>query len=204
MRRWWLVGVVLMACGAIATTAVCWWIADDFRLVARWSITLDEDGEWLFQQPSEWPATPIASGWKHSTVTTMGNAIGSALIQGEEVSVLQAEVQYGWPLRAMTVREQVKDPYGNATQVEMTWMDVGVDAYGEHSGRSPMPLKPLWLGFVINSVLAASMFAVVLWTFGPIRKRFVQDVRIHRGLCGGCGYEIGDLVVCPECGAGRP
>ena len=70
------------------------------------------------------------------------------------------------------------------------------------SGTSiSLPFKPIWPGFVINTVF----YAVVLWPLfaGPLVLR--RRRRIRRGLCPKCAYDLRgspeDATACPECGA---
>ena len=64
-----------------------------------------------------------------------------------------------------------------------------------------LPLRPIWLGFAINTIFYASLLWCV--TLGPFTARRI--IRRKRGRCIKCGY---DLRVtsdggCPECGWGR-
>ncbi len=61
-----------------------------------------------------------------------------------------------------------------------------------------IPLRPLWLGFAVNSVF----YAAILWPLicGPFVLR--RHIRRKRGLCITCGYDVrhADHDACPECG----
>jgi hypothetical protein len=59
-----------------------------------------------------------------------------------------------------------------------------------------VPTKPVWMGFVTNTVLYAGVLWVGLTFSGSWRRRH----RIKRGLCPACGYPVGDSAVCTECG----
>ncbi len=62
-----------------------------------------------------------------------------------------------------------------------------------------LPMRPLWLGFAINTIF----YAAILWPLicGPFVLR--RLIRRKRGLCVACGYDIrhADHDACPECGA---
>ncbi|MCH8823339.1 MAG: hypothetical protein IH984_07510 [Planctomycetes bacterium] len=64
-----------------------------------------------------------------------------------------------------------------------------------------IPVRPLWPGFATNTIL----YAAILWTFilGPFSVR--RMIRIKRGLCIKCGYDLRGTSGedCPECGWGR-
>ena len=67
-------------------------------------------------------------------------------------------------------------------------------------GRSPsarlLLLRPLWPGFMLNTLL----YAAALWFvfFAPFKLR--RHLRTRRGLCPACGYPVGGAAVCSECG----
>lgn len=65
-----------------------------------------------------------------------------------------------------------------------------------------LPYRPIWPGFVINTLL----YAVLLWmlTIGPYQLRC--HIRHNRGSCIKCGYDLhhADHKACPECGAEIP
>ena len=59
-----------------------------------------------------------------------------------------------------------------------------------------LPLRPIWSGFAINTLL----YATVLWLLIPgpfVLRRFI---RVKRGLCPACAYAVGESAVCSECG----
>ena len=69
------------------------------------------------------------------------------------------------------------------------------------AGNYVLPLRPLWPGFAINTLL----YAAILWLL--IRGPFVLRIRSRRrrGCCLKCGYDLrGDYETgCPECGWNR-
>ncbi len=63
-----------------------------------------------------------------------------------------------------------------------------------------LPLRPLPLGFAINTLL----YAFIVWSLigGPfVLHRFI---RVKRGLCPACAYPRGESDVCSECGKPLP
>ncbi len=73
-----------------------------------------------------------------------------------------------------------------------------VPVFGRH-----MPIRPVWPGILVNTVL----YAVILWvsTIGAValhRFTFRHHIRRKRGLCPMCGYDLrGELDAgCSECG----
>ncbi len=61
-----------------------------------------------------------------------------------------------------------------------------------------LPLRPIWPGLVVNTVI----YAAFLWA--PPRLPFAlrRFVRVRRGLCPACGYDLrhAEHQACPECG----
>ncbi len=61
----------------------------------------------------------------------------------------------------------------------------------------PLPLRPIWPGFAVNTIF----YAALLWLpFAPFTLRRLN--RRSRGLCPACGYDLrhGEHEACPECG----
>ncbi len=69
-----------------------------------------------------------------------------------------------------------------------------------HLETRVLPLRPLPLGFAINTIF----YATLLWLLIPgpfVLRRFL---RVRRGLCPTCAYPMGASSVCTECGCGLP
>lgn len=62
-----------------------------------------------------------------------------------------------------------------------------------------LPLRPMWGGFVVNTMFYGALLLVAVVVARWVRWRG----RARRGLCIGCGYELAGLGVCPECGIER-
>ena len=62
-----------------------------------------------------------------------------------------------------------------------------------------LPLRPIWLGFTINTLF----YAAVLWLLIPGPFALRRLIRRKRGFCPDCGYDLrhADHDTCPECGA---
>ena len=64
-----------------------------------------------------------------------------------------------------------------------------------------LPLRPIALGFIINTLLYAAALLLMFIACAYARRR----VRIRHGRCPKCGNDLrGDFAQgCPECGWGR-
>jgi hypothetical protein len=81
----------------------------------------------------------------------------------------------------------------------------GPRMYIQNSGTATcyprlLPLRPLWPGFAINTLLYAPIIWLLL--FAPLALRRV--IRRQRNLCERCGYPRGPSTICSECGASLP
>jgi hypothetical protein len=99
------------------------------------------------------------------------------------------DVAYGWPLAAM---------YGHGSDVlpNSSWIPRDRPP-GPAAARVCRAWIPLWPGFVINSALAAAVYAALGLAIAGIRRRS----RRRHGRCHACGYPTSNLARCPECGA---
>lgn len=120
-------------------------------------------------------------------------------------------IDAGWPCRAVTGwflgYPMHTPPYHVADR-----LIVLTGKAGHHPGADPthpalLPYRPLWPGFAINTLIYASLLALLVfvwtWTRRALRRR--------RNRCLHCGYALAGLTpteadagpparVCPECG----
>lgn len=108
----------------------------------------------------------------------------------------------GWPVLSLkaevdregTVRGGLTVPTAwfpaSRSQVEVLW--------GQPQIQGILPASPLWQGFATNTLLFALLVGLSITAFRFIRSR----LRISRGQCIGCGYDLSgaDHAACPECG----
>jgi hypothetical protein len=87
---------------------------------------------------------------------------------------------YGWPL--LTV-----------------WMRVDTTAA---TGRVPLPLRPIWIGLLVNGMIYGVMLGLLYLSTFKLRKFVRESLWLRRGCCMRCGYDLRfDLARgCPECG----
>jgi hypothetical protein len=107
----------------------------------------------------------------------------------------------GWPLYSMRCSFSIRwlgSPSGGHTNsgIELEFRSDPGYFYGWMGARA-LPLRPIWSGFIINTLFYAALawFAVP----GPFALR--RLLRARRGLCMKCAYPIGAGEVCTECGA---
>jgi len=132
--------------------------------------------------------------------------VGSSLILSLNGGPQRTVTHYraGFPFLALTwVGEGSDVPEQNTTGVARAWwmgIDVGLAARAggvPRSGIEPrLPVRPAWPGFALNTLVYGAAALGVITSVGGIRR----SRRRRRGLCVRCGYDVGGLAVCPECG----
>lgn len=67
------------------------------------------------------------------------------------------------------------------------------------SGSTFLPAHPVFPGFLLNTLLYATLAGTLIQAPFILRRR----ARIKSGLCPTCGYALAQLPLCPECGTPR-
>ena len=93
-----------------------------------------------------------------------------------------ANIEHGWPFHSLTSEVPTHGGYVVITAI----------AFGDEV----LPMWPLWFGFVIDTLIYATVFWFLLR--GPLVLRRLLRVRRHR--CPDCGYPLGASPMCTECG----
>ena len=117
----------------------------------------------------------------------------------------------GWPLRSLvSVRFRPPEPF-RLWPDRVGWNFQSINAGLLHYGGGTkdvklrwLPLRPLWIGFSVNTTLFAGLWALLL--FGPsVAWRLMLRRRTTKGWCVGCGYDLAasKSPKCPECGLRR-
>jgi hypothetical protein len=111
----------------------------------------------------------------------------------------------GWPLRALRCEAAWRrgEPEFRWSIQEPRWLarDRSRDCIMQGRPRG-LPLLPIPLGFTLDTLFYAAILAGLFVAPSHIRSR----LRLRRGLCPACGYDLAGNTtgVCPECGAPAP
>ena len=112
----------------------------------------------------------------------------------------------GWPMLAMRFRERTASKSGLggnrnliSTTVTIQYGHPITDRFGLHN---ILPLRPVWPGFVVNTLLFTMPAYLVLVIVGAGTAMLRRSRRRRRGMCTACGYDLAGLNGgrCPECG----
>lgn len=108
------------------------------------------------------------------------------------------DVGVGWPVPsfgAHAIHSQLSGP-DLGSRIEYGWDLTVENRFFEQAGKRVLAWKPLWPGVAWGSLFWAALMAAMQFTSRAIRG----VIRLRRGQCGNCGYQVRDMLVCPECG----
>ena len=223
--------VVFLLLGAIVNIAVAWSVT----ALTTWpgefdSIEEDEQEiQWPRRVPERWPPPEDLIRYR-SFGWSLDRCV--AIVEADEGDEGEVPVQYmiesvrvGWPLRGLRWERWVdgeptqratagaagpaSPPRGKATPgawrsgIALQFQTLGFDP---DDGKR-LPICPIWIGFIMNTFLYAIVLLLLVWIPRVVRAL----IRILRGRCPQCGYdlrgqppEVGAGGGCPECGWNRP
>lgn len=114
----------------------------------------------------------------------------------------------GWPMLSLrTHTEALRSPDGPlreqvfAWSLRFPWGKWKLYPFND-TKRKPLkhdiylPLRPIWSGFVFNTLIYAAPVWIVMFGFAMMRRRR----RNRHGACPDCGYPRGASDICTECG----
>ena len=201
--------LVLLGGGAIVNVAVAWGVARMLAwpdpLTTTWATTI---APWPRTVPTHWPTSAEhrrATGWiwRIDRFLKIVDHETEAGIRGEGFVI--DFISFGFPAPAMRLEVWDEFTTGNGISSrtqghppKSVWR-AGIPVA---SSYFPLPARPIWPGFAINTVF----YAVILWGLfaAPFALRRLRGGRrIKRGLCPKCAYPrgAGTNQVCTECGA---
>jgi hypothetical protein len=130
---------------------------------------------------------------------------------GHYVNFCVYVVRAGWPVGGMYCdgHSDTPEARGGHRDFKWTWgaespvwlcpRDLSCN-FAIETFRPPIPLRPLWPGFAINTLF----YAAILWLLFAAPFALRRRRRIARGLCPACAYPVGVSPVCTECGRPVP
>jgi len=223
MMRWGRVVIVFLVLGAAVNVGVAWGFAvvvDVTNSAAERAVGVTD--EWLLDAvvisgpgstavtttrgPSDFSRLiqksgsperllPSWSGLRHPTT----ELLTSEAVDGQILIEDRCVDGRGWPMRSMMCDRWMRIR-GVAIPIrheirEGIVLDSGL---WPSLGPKALPLRPIPLGFVLNSLI----YAAALWLLIPGPFVLRRSLRCHRGRCISCGYDLRgtEHERCPECG----
>ena len=163
--------------------------------------------DWPRQAPPDWPAprrqdSDETRGLSHQVTRALVQWLDDPRSHGNVSNWGMSVFQAGWPCRCLEADRAWVQYWGVAPQADWRSAAKLPEAryfLGIKEARyRPLPLRPIWPGFAINTIFYAAMLWLVIP--GPFTAR--RMIRRRRGLCLKCGYDLrgAEHEVCPECG----
>ncbi len=157
---------------------------------------------WPRPVPAEWPS-PSHGGWGTGLFMSTGTFGGhipkdQAVSEGRPQKYGLSVFRYGVPFRALERQTlmHIYEPYARTDTIIAAVRSPELISSSRSFGL--IPLRPIWPGFAINTVV----YAAILWllALAPFTAR--RMIRSKRGHCIKCGYDLrgAEHEVCPECG----
>ena len=207
MKRW----IFPILLGALANVAVAW-------ACATWSTVTVAHADGMGVEDADVPfgwaedASPLPRGFMHLSVEHyLGRQvrnyywISDGIVSRSTSFPVVCEVRAGWPIPCLSggvADLEFRLDYRPMYAIVFDPEPVALMYYDP----TLLPVRPIFLGFFINTLF----FAVVLWL--PLRGPLVlrRHIRLKRGRCPKCGYDlrgqppdVGAGGGCPECGWNR-
>jgi len=225
VKRWPLRIILYLMLGAITTVAVAWGAGvsnDLLEAPMTHGHTLYASGwGWYIKR-----ADAVASSWVSSWSSAMDYDFGVEPAASDvapywcRLECLDPTVEAtwsaqarGWPLRALWCDFEALADAGPGETVG-GGIRLAPAGFAAINTLHALPLRPIWPGFVIDTLFYAAIWFGVFFGFASA-KRAIQR---RRGRCPRCGYDlrgqleevrdqksevIGARAGCPECGWGR-
>ena len=128
---------------------------------------------------------------------------------GSYFTALRAETRAGWPALAFRSVETYLYPEKGWEEGYLWGYEIDggirvlvtVDIGGPIEWPRVVPISPIFLGFLVNTLF----YAAILWLLIPGPFVLRRLIRMKRGRCPKCGYDFRGKhdAGCPECGWNR-
>lgn len=162
--------------------------------------------EWPSSVPESWPDRPLFEFRRIGRIVEWHYCHAMRYGDTEPMRLQCWEFSAGWPFRALSATligevPRDSDPQGVVDQSGRslrTGIGVVTIGSGPSTDKRPVPIRPIWLGLVANTVLTGAAFFLM---FG-LSIYFVRNRRRRNMKCWRCGYvQVSPNTRCSECGA---
>ena len=204
MKRRLLIIAICLLLGAIVNVAVAWALA-----IWTGSVTFDAQltaslRRQRFEAEGRSDRLQQEGAWIDQALR--GAGLDLVIVKREQPAEIVHLYRAGWPFRAM-------EGESRPTTTEYAWavplssvvtlraeLPSATDKVLTSTAARIVPLRPVWLGFLGNTVLYA-VVAMGMIGCAWLVRRFL---RLRRGLCPKCAYPMGESAGCTECGKALP
>lgn len=194
---------ICLILGAIINVTVAWTIVLVPQDEQKSTEDYGQTNNWPAPAPSDWPAPVLFDDWTQigfrGLVVQGGPLRGAGGDHGYPGyrSHYMIAIQTGWPRLSMVAW---KRRWTHPSRIDKAW-SMGIEVFHRrpeplYAGNLPIPLLPIPLGFMLNTLF----YAAILFTLRAAHTMTRRALRVRRGRCPACGYDASDLPRCPECG----
>jgi hypothetical protein len=145
-----------------------------------------------------------AKDWDARGVQSMEEAVA----RSQNLGLIVREVGAGWPLHAFRWHEdKAGNVFGGITlsnrESFVPFIENGQVRWKDRWAPLHLPILPIWKGVIFNSTVFGLLCAVAWSSTKRLLRSALRRIRIRRGACGACGYQLAGLNSrsCPECGS---
>jgi hypothetical protein len=193
-----LVALLCLLLGAATTVGVAWRVGRPARMiVAQADGTIDVPDD-----------APIPDPLLRRIRGLQWDLVGFTAPGGPGRSILSA----GWPLLAVRSDEGFLSGRLSARDRPWrfeSWREGVVAPDSWVCIHRHLPIMPLFPGFAIDTAFYAAAWWMLLFTPLPLYRTARRRLRVSRGMCPSCGYDLKGSPggACPECGhtaGGKP
>jgi hypothetical protein len=211
VRRWLNAIAIFLPAGALVNVAVAWGCALYRPNANEQCAGANESPRWPVAVPENWPDRPSLETESCALGVTVRSALGFPPHDIARYKVLDipprrlysASVEaFGLPARCLSADTRstpAERTYGRSGWRHAMWVPADMFVlFGIQNGKR-LPLRPIWAGFVGNTLL----YAAIAWLLHLVGSGAVRRyIRTRRGLCPACAFPTGASGTCTECGRG--
>lgn len=188
---------------------------------ARHSFHVEIPKAWPAWIPDDWPAPSVSHGYWDAGLRSFGygardtdhlfpesGKIVPPYQPGDTMYYSFGRTELGWPLRSLCSSGGTRYIFTGRNYPDYELRNrpgiIGVLDRGlriERPGKGRFndwwfPIRPMLVGFIVDVLFYALLAWLPFGVFFGVRAL----IRDAEGRCVGCGYRVGELETCPECG----
>lgn len=157
------------------------------------------------EPPTDRPVTKFRPYWSQTSSLPPSTPGTPLIVADRSGGTALIEDARGWPFLSMKstflpIGRSRPDGTEDSFPVSYGVQLRRVSPMGSFETPRAIPLRPIWLGFFLNTLIYGTLFA----TAYAIVDRLRRSYRLRRGQCPSCGYPIGSATQCSECGRALP